>query len=243
MNKSEKVNELIIAWKNCKDEIQRDIIFEKICSNYTGLFMRMKAYNIPLEDWMQECKLEVFLALEKYESDKSTFMTYVYWQLRRLKRTIHSKQLVTRPAHKAEIHSQILYSGDFDLYRINCLKSLQVFDEMDTIRFIEKKLKFNEQHLKLINLLIQGYNKSEIGKIINVSKQTVSDELFRIQCKLENKSVTHTQRISKMSEESKKNKKEYQAKYRKTPESISYQKEYQAKQYAEKIKNKNETIK
>ena len=152
--------------------------------NYNGFF-KFK------DDMIQQALLQVCEAINKFDKNKgdikkfiasiiyNSYKTYIRYNVYKDKDVLTSLDInVNDEEEKDTTLADTIGNIDVEYQNIECIELLKEFDNVIEMRNINKFNKINTEELHMIiNLLIEGYNKSEIAKTLNVSNVTINRKI------------------------------------------------------------------
>lgn len=141
------------------------------------------------EDMIQQALLQVCEAINKFDKSKgdikkfiasiiyNSYKTYIRDNVYRDKDILTSLDINVNEEGTTTL-LETIGNIDVEYQNIECIELLKEFDNVIEIRNINKFNKINTEELHMIiNLLIEGYNKSEIAKTLNVSNVTINRKI------------------------------------------------------------------
>ena len=160
--------------------------------NYNG-------FSFIKEDMIQQALLQVCEAINKFDKNKgdikkfiasiiyNSYKTYIRYNVYKDKDILTSLDInVNDEEEKETTLLETIGNIDVEYQNIECIELLKEFDNVIEMRNINKFNKINTEELHMIiNLLVEGYNKSEIAKILNVSNVTINRKIKIIKCIIE----------------------------------------------------------
>lgn len=220
LNKNQ-INLLIEEWKHEKRESEKDEIFMRICGNYIAKFVQIKPYNMELDDWLNECRLITFLAIQSYDISKgSGFHTHLTWKIKSVRLRIQNNNFMIKKPNKNKIDDggRITESIDAWTHDRTTIISYDI-EEQDIVRWVRRK--FNQYQVDIILKLYEGWTLSAIAKSYECTSENIRLELKKIICRI-NGTVypSYNGRNSNQ-------KKQYQKKYRDKKENKEKMRLYQ----------------
>lgn len=143
------------------------------------------------DDMIQQALLQVCEAINKFDKNKgdikkfiasiiyNSYKTYIRYNVYKDKDILTSLDInVNDEEEKDTTLSDTIGNIDVEYQNIECIELLKEFDNVIKMRNINKFNKINTEELHMIiNLLIEGYNKSEIAKTLNVSNVTINRKI------------------------------------------------------------------
>lgn len=143
------------------------------------------------EDMIQQALLQVCEAINKFDKNKgdikkfiasiiyNSYKTYIRDNVYKDKDILTSLDInVNYEEEKETTLLETIGNIDVEYQNIECIELLKEFDNVIEMRNINKFNKINTEELHMIiNLLIEGYNKSEIAKTLNVSNVTINRKI------------------------------------------------------------------
>ena len=150
--------------------------------NYNG-------FSFIKEDMIQQALLQVCEAINKFDKSKgdikkfiasiiyNSYKTYIRDNVYRDKDILTSLDINVNEEGTTTL-LETIGNIDVEYQNIECIELLKEFDNVIEMRNINKFNKINTEELHMIiNLLIEGYNKSEIAKTLNVSNVTINRKI------------------------------------------------------------------
>lgn len=152
--------------------------------NYNG-------FSFIKDDMIQQALLQVCEAINKFDKNKgdikkfiasiiyNSYKTYIRYNVYKDKDILTSLDInVNDEEEKETTLLETIGNIDVEYQNIECIELLKEFDNVIEMRNINKFNKINTEELHMIiNLLIEGYNKSEIAKTLNVSNVTINRKI------------------------------------------------------------------
>ena len=140
------------------------------------------------DDMIQQALLQVCEAINKFDKNKgdikkfiasiiyNSYKTYIRYNVYKDKGILTSLDInINDEEEKDTSLADTIGNIDVEYQNIECIELLKEFDNVIEIRNINK---FNTEELHMIiNLLVEGYNKSEIAKTLNVSNVTINRKI------------------------------------------------------------------
>lgn len=132
-----------------------------------------------LDDDVSEIMIKVFTGLEKYNINKSKFMSWVFSIAKNhMIDKWRSNTHYTYSTTMADIGSSFINS-----HITNCISADYDFENCNLISYISGQL--TSQDYTLLDMkYVQGYNYAEIGSEFNVTSTTISNRVNYIKTKL-----------------------------------------------------------
>jgi RNA polymerase sigma-70 factor (ECF subfamily) len=162
----------------------QEIIYNKYKKIVRDFIKSKYKHTEYIDDDVSEIMIKVFLNLDKYDSTKSKFKSWVIsisknhmidkWRCGEISVLTYSTEISQTNTFELNNNEQNLsnyYSSNTD------------FENASTINFISTKLS-NEEYALLNMKYIQGYDYNEIGQEFNLTSSTVSNKVNYIKTKL-----------------------------------------------------------
>lgn len=152
--------------------------------NYNGFF-KFK------DDMIQQALLQVCEAINKFDKNKgdikkfiasiiyNSYKTYIRYNVYKDKGILTSLDInVNDEEEKDATLADTIGNIDVEYQNIECIELLKEFDNVIEMRNKNKYNKINTEELHMIiNMLMDGYNKSEVAKTLNVSNVTINRKI------------------------------------------------------------------
>lgn len=176
----------------------QEILYEKYYKLVKDFLNNKYSTYYDLDDDVSEIMIKVFIGLEKYDINKSKFMSWVFsiaknhmidkWRGKTITLT-GSNTNCTYSTTMADIGSSFINSsntGTIDVnnsYTTNYTSADYDFENCNSITHISAQL--TPQDYTLLDMkYMQGYNYTEIGSEFNVTSTTISNRVNYIKTKL-----------------------------------------------------------
>ena len=176
----------------------QEMLYEKYCKLVKDFLNNKYPTYYDLDDDVSEIMIKVFTGLEKYDINKSKFMSWVFsiaknhmidkWRGKTITLT-GSNTHCTYSTTMADIGSSFINSSNTgtinvnNSYITNCTSADYDFENCSSINYILGQL--TPQDYTLLDMkYVQGYNYTEIGSEFNVTSTTISNRVNYIKTKL-----------------------------------------------------------
>ena len=163
-----------------------------VMNNHKLIYSFLQKYNLNVEEYYDLAAIGLCRAAKSYKNDISKFATYAYrCMFNMICNEFKKKKYVSRIPDELIVsyNKEIINENGENIEFLECIPSDVdmeecVLLEVD-IRKSLNKLNLSERDRLIFELLIDGYNSSEIGQIVNCDRNTVARVRRKIAKKLD----------------------------------------------------------
>ena len=170
MNVVEKSNDCDLIKNIKKGDLKSENILYQKYSEVVKKYLYSKVNECNIDDYTSDIMMRIFLKIDKYDSNKSTFNT---WVTNIAKNYVIDKY---RKSEKLKIDLSIDNCGNVESESEN-------LDYFDYLNLLDKKIDKNDMSMLKLKY-IDGYSYKEIGDLYNLSSSTISNKVNYIKQKI-----------------------------------------------------------